>query len=338
VCVCAYAIRRLSSSATRALLHVEACLAHDGAGQRGNPLSAAAEEVSAFLEELWPFSHPLGGSSSSSEWRPPVRYPDGIHLLQPQDLRHWALTRPVTPTLLETLTAAVTAAAVNAASDLSDSDFSDVPQAWVVLSQPPSPGATKPQEAAGTTAPVEGAGPVQRMVNGMFDRLDQHLTALSERWQLEELETAAVAAAAGPLGAAAAAVAPSRHATTSSSCTASCSTVDQQDALTAILVPPAELAARLAAAEAPVPAPDFDIVFIHGIRGGPFVTWRKGGGGRGRPPASRHQAVLDCWPTAWLAEDVPGARLLTVEYNVSTLLGCSWQKGRLCWEEGKVAG
>jgi hypothetical protein len=307
---------RLSSSATRALLHVEACLAHEGAGQRGNPLSAAAEEVSAFLEELWPFAHPLGGSGSS-EWRPPVRYPDGVHLLQPQDLRHWALTRPVTPTLLETLTAAATAAVVNAASDLSDSDFSDMPQAWVVLSQPPSAD-SKPQEVAGAAATM---GPVQRLVNGMFDRLDQHLTALSERWQLEELETAAVAAAAGPVGAAAAAAAPSRHTTSRGSTagyTATCGAAGQQDALTAILVPPPELAAQLAAADTPVPAPDFDIVFIHGIRGGPFVTWRKGGGGRGRPPASRHQAVQDCWPTAWLAEDVPGARLLTVEYNVSS--------------------
>ncbi|KAI8470589.1 MAG: hypothetical protein J3K34DRAFT_385248 [Monoraphidium minutum] len=65
--------------------------------------------------------------------------------------------------------------------------------------------------------------------------------------------------------------------------------------------------------DAPAP-PAFDVVFIHGVRGGPFVTWRRGDvlamGG------ARHSlAHGDCWPAAWLAEDLPGARLLSIEYH-----------------------
>lgn len=68
-------------------------------------------------------------------------------------------------------------------------------------------------------------------------------------------------------------------------------------------------------------APDIDIVFVHGIRGGPFVTWRrvrtpktldpKTGNLQVPVPDMRHDL---CWPTVWLKEDVPGARLLSLEY------------------------
>jgi len=68
-------------------------------------------------------------------------------------------------------------------------------------------------------------------------------------------------------------------------------------------------------------APDIDIVFVHGIRGGPFVTWRRvrtpktldpsTGNIQMSVPDMRHEL---CWPTVWLKGDVPGARLLSLEY------------------------
>lgn len=58
-------------------------------------------------------------------------------------------------------------------------------------------------------------------------------------------------------------------------------------------------------------APSIDVVFVHGIRGGPFVTWRRERT-PGVPPAS---VVHDqCWPSTWLVNDVPTARLLSMEY------------------------
>ena len=56
-------------------------------------------------------------------------------------------------------------------------------------------------------------------------------------------------------------------------------------------------------------APALDVVFVHGLRGGPFATWRRERqGGRG---AVGHAT---CWPSAWLAADLPGARLLSMQY------------------------
>jgi hypothetical protein len=60
-------------------------------------------------------------------------------------------------------------------------------------------------------------------------------------------------------------------------------------------------------------APDIDIVFVHGIRGGAFITWRQEqaftrGGARGNVDHSV------CWPAAWLAPIFPSARMITAEY------------------------
>lgn len=51
------------------------------------------------------------------------------------------------------------------------------------------------------------------------------------------------------------------------------------------------------------------MVFVHGIRGGAFATWRKESVGR---EVSSDKTA--CWPSAWLAKDVPQARLLGIEY------------------------
>jgi hypothetical protein len=70
-------------------------------------------------------------------------------------------------------------------------------------------------------------------------------------------------------------------------------------------------------------APDLDVVFVHGIRGGPFVTWRR------IYSPSTPAATLEhelCWPSLWLAEDVPKARLLSMQYSAPA---SGWEVGRL---------
>lgn len=62
-----------------------------------------------------------------------------------------------------------------------------------------------------------------------------------------------------------------------------------------------------------VGAPVIDVVFVHGIRGGPFVTWRIDGVLR-RGDAREHLDRSVCWPTAWLAPTIPEARLISAEY------------------------
>ncbi len=58
-----------------------------------------------------------------------------------------------------------------------------------------------------------------------------------------------------------------------------------------------------------------DVVFVHGIRGGAFATWRREGVQNlqpGHKPGSLDH--LYCWPSTWLPQDVPEARLLSMEY------------------------
>ncbi|GIL79686.1 hypothetical protein Vretifemale_8977 [Volvox reticuliferus] len=75
---------------------------------------------------------------------------------------------------------------------------------------------------------------------------------------------------------------------------------------------PEELGAGAAATDSGL-LPVVDVVFVHGIRGGPFITWRKAGV-MTRGSAASHMERSACWPSTWLAEEVPGARLLSVEY------------------------
>lgn len=67
-----------------------------------------------------------------------------------------------------------------------------------------------------------------------------------------------------------------------------------------------------------------DVVFVHGLLGGPFKTWRQ----QDRKLADKDK-VSDgqesvrkgtytfCWPKDWLAKDVPFIRILSVEYNTN---------------------
>lgn len=60
-----------------------------------------------------------------------------------------------------------------------------------------------------------------------------------------------------------------------------------------------------------------DVVFVHGIRGGAFETWR-----RGRSLESMDTS--NCWPAAWLAPALgPRVRLLTIEYSAPA---SAWDK------------
>jgi hypothetical protein len=46
-------------------------------------------------------------------------------------------------------------------------------------------------------------------------------------------------------------------------------------------------------------APMMDVVFLHGLRGGAFSTWRN------TPPPGATEDMQSCWPADWLAADLP---------------------------------
>lgn len=102
-----------------------------------------------------------------------------------------------------------------------------------------------------------------------------------------------------------------------------------------------------------------DVVFIHGLLGGPFKTWRQqdqprnnlndnhhknssqgGNNGNNTPrqssitgesPEMNDSSYTFCWPKDWLAVDCPNLRLLTVEYEtrLSTWsVGCPYDADR----------
>lgn len=59
-------------------------------------------------------------------------------------------------------------------------------------------------------------------------------------------------------------------------------------------------------------SPDVDVVFVHGIRGGPFASWRSGTCPERSEAESSSRRF--CWPGQWLSQDIPQARLLSLEY------------------------
>jgi len=343
----------------------------------------SSEELAQFMEGLWPF----GGSANSTDspaWRPPVYYPDGVHLMHPPDSHNWGLLQPPPMSLIDSLTAAAasaaSAAAAAAASDLAQSDIDaeelpalETPGATVAAaatavanaaaaaaaaaaasalgadtSQLPSDQAA---DGAVDAAAARDVGSLQPVVTWLAQKLVK-FAAIKEEEVQQAMQATAAAAASSPTNPA-----------------APLSTFEALQALfssegathSGAGVPAATVTAQGQQGEQeqveeimaqPLP-PEVDIVFIHGIRGGPFVSWRKGlqpalaasthaagsvaaamaaGGsstgsskkrkGVALKPSSaaavhsRHMTQDECWPAAWLAADMPNARLLTVEYKV----------------------
>ncbi|XP_063299475.1 protein SERAC1 isoform X2 [Pelobates fuscus] len=59
-----------------------------------------------------------------------------------------------------------------------------------------------------------------------------------------------------------------------------------------------------------------DVLFVHGLLGAAFKTWRQQD--RNEPldeSSAQHDDYTDCWPKAWLAADCPGLRVISVEYD-----------------------
>lgn len=68
--------------------------------------------------------------------------------------------------------------------------------------------------------------------------------------------------------------------------------------------------------------PQFDVIFLHGLRGGPFKTWRisedKSSTKSGLVEKIDQEAgkMGTFWPSEWLSNDFPQARLFTLKYKV----------------------
>ncbi|XP_020090531.1 uncharacterized protein LOC109711739 isoform X2 [Ananas comosus] len=72
-------------------------------------------------------------------------------------------------------------------------------------------------------------------------------------------------------------------------------------------------------------APLFDVVFVHGLRGGPFNSWRIADNKSSTTSKAGFVENIDqeaglqgtCWPREWLSSDFPCARLFTVKYKTN---------------------
>ncbi|CAD5186419.1 unnamed protein product [Musa acuminata subsp. malaccensis] len=71
--------------------------------------------------------------------------------------------------------------------------------------------------------------------------------------------------------------------------------------------------------------PSFDVVFIHGLRGGPFKSWRIADNKSSTTSKAGLVENIDqeagklgtCWPSEWLSTDLPDARLFSVKYKTN---------------------
>lgn len=76
--------------------------------------------------------------------------------------------------------------------------------------------------------------------------------------------------------------------------------------------------------------PFLDVVFVHGLRGGPFKTWRlsedksstKSGLVEKIDEEAGKQGTF--WPGEWLSADFPHARMFTLKYKVCPRYWCFW--------------
>ncbi|XP_060061252.1 protein SERAC1 isoform X2 [Erinaceus europaeus] len=61
-----------------------------------------------------------------------------------------------------------------------------------------------------------------------------------------------------------------------------------------------------------------DVLFIHGLMGAAFKTWRQQDPEQMAPQVWEDEAsYTTCWPKSWLAADCPALRIISVEYDTS---------------------
>uniref|UniRef100_A0A4W6CJP9 Protein SERAC1 n=1 Tax=Lates calcarifer TaxID=8187 RepID=A0A4W6CJP9_LATCA len=58
-----------------------------------------------------------------------------------------------------------------------------------------------------------------------------------------------------------------------------------------------------------------DVLFIHGILGAAFKTWRQKDRTEEEEATESRDDYTECWPKSWLAADCPNLRVLSVEYD-----------------------
>ncbi|XP_037597831.1 protein SERAC1 isoform X2 [Cebus imitator] len=62
-----------------------------------------------------------------------------------------------------------------------------------------------------------------------------------------------------------------------------------------------------------------DVLFIHGLMGAAFKTWRQQDSEQAviEKPIEDEDRYTTCWPKTWLAKDCPALRIISVEYDTS---------------------
>ncbi|KAG7275367.1 hypothetical protein CRUP_007923 [Coryphaenoides rupestris] len=58
-----------------------------------------------------------------------------------------------------------------------------------------------------------------------------------------------------------------------------------------------------------------DVLFVHGLLGAAFKTWRQKDCDGSKEEAGSREDYTECWPKSWLAADCPNLRVLSVEYD-----------------------